>query len=310
MMQIDVSINSMEFEQKNHRLNKFLLLLSCLPILPLEAVVLIIGNKFIKPKLRKSSIIPPCCGVNDYEDISFYSRDGVLLNGWLLHSKGSKKTLIMCHGYGQNRLFGEGKTLEIANEFIKAGYNVIMFDFRGHGNSELKHVTIGYNEQQDLLGAIDFAEKKGIAKKIGVMGFSMGAATALSCLDKTNTISFAIADSPFSDLKSYLGSNLPNWTGMPKFLTNLTMVNMKYIYGINFDKVSPIKSVQNSEVPILLLHGYEDTVIPYSDSEKIAENFKNPKSKLLLFQYADHIKNYVANWNRYRDALINFISDL
>ena len=66
----------------------------------------------------------------------------------------------------------------IARDLTRHAYAVLMFDLRGHGESDGDRLSIGYHERKDVLGAVDFAEEKGF-EKIGVLSFCMGAATSL-----------------------------------------------------------------------------------------------------------------------------------
>jgi predicted alpha/beta-fold hydrolase len=79
-----------------------------------------------------------------YEDVSFPSRDGLTLRGWWLEAGDSSRVVVIMHGANGHRADPGIKMLEIAREMVNAGYNVLMFDLRGHGQSEGKHVSLGY----------------------------------------------------------------------------------------------------------------------------------------------------------------------
>lgn len=260
-------------------------------------------------------------GIENFEKVHFNSKnDNLYLSGYLIKNKGSKKTIIICHGYGDSKFMVGGRTpsdvkidnIKLAKLFLTQGYNTLLFDFRGHGEYAGKNgVTIGYNEQQDLLGAISFIKSKGIGDKIGLIGFSMGAATSLSVLDKTKDVSFAIADSPFSDLKNYLSSNMKVWTGLPNFpFVPMIILNFKIIYGVDYSTVSPLNSVSKSDIPILLIHGKKDITIPYTESIKIEKSLNNKKSKLLLFDASTHVGSYSLYGDKYENVLKEFLTSI
>lgn len=259
--------------------------------------------------------------IENYEKVNFNSKkDNMNLDGYLIKNENSKKTIIICHGYGDSKFMVGGRTpsdvrvdsLNLAKLFSKQGYNTLLFDFRGHGDYAGKNgVTIGYNEQQDLLGAINFVKSKGIGDKIGLIGFSMGAATSLSLLDKTTDISFAIADSPFSDLKSYLNNNMKIWTGLPKLpFAPMVLLNFKLIYGVDYSTVSPLNSVSKSSIPILLIHGKKDTTIPYTESVEMEKLLINHKSKLVLFDGSTHVGSYSLYGDKYEAVLKDFLTSI
>ena len=260
-------------------------------------------------------------GIENYEKVAFNSlKDNVTLNGYLIKSDNSNKTIIVCHGYGDSKFMVGGRTasavkvdhLKLAKLFLDQGFNTLLFDFRGHGEYAGKNgVTIGFNEQQDLLGATNFIKSKGIGDTIGLIGFSMGASTALSVLDKTNDVSFAIADSPFSDLRAYLNSKMKVWTGLPDFpFVPMIILNFKLIYRVDYSTVSPLKSISKSDIPILLIHGKKDTTIPHTESISMEKMFKNNKSKLVLFDDSVHIGSYSVYDKKYEDVLKNFLTSI
>jgi len=285
----------------------------------LEGICMFIVVKFSHPKVRTLVLNPLNYGINNFEKVKFNSlKKDVCLNGYMIRSGNSKNTIIMCHGYGDNKFKVGGKRtnesidyLKLAKIFQNQGFNILVFDFRGHGEcGKNAGVTIGFNEQQDLLGAIDFIKKKGLANKIGLYGASMGAATSLSLLDKTKDVSFVIADCPFSDLKEYIQNNIGVWTGLPSFpFATITLLNFKLMYNVDFSKVSPVNSVKKSNIPILIIHGKKDITIPYTESVKISKGFNNKNSKLVLFDNSVHVGSYYIYGKEYERELINFLNE-
>ncbi len=300
---------------------KIILILILLIILLIEAFSVYIVIKFSHPKSINLQPNFKEYDIENFEKVHFNSqKDDISLSGYIIKNKGSKKTIIICHGYGDSKFMVGGRTpsdvkidnIKLAKLFLTQGYNTLLFDFRGHGDYAGKNgVTIGYNEQQDLLGAINFIKSKGIGDKIGLIGFSMGAATSLSVLDKTNDISFAIADSPFSDLKDYLNSNMKVWTGLPDFpFVPMIILNFKLIYGVDYSTVSPLNSVRKSNIPILLIHGKKDTTIPYTESVTMGKSLNNKKSKLVLFDDSTHVGSYSLYGNKYETVLKEFLASI
>src|SRR5258708_26652422 len=110
-----------------------------------------------------------------YEEVHFMRRDGMKVVGWWIRVDKPISTIVMCHGQNGSM---DGDTRQ-RPPLHEAGFNVLMFDFRAHGRSEGESVTMGMYEKEDLLGVLDYlAAERGI-NQVGVLGFSMGAATAL-----------------------------------------------------------------------------------------------------------------------------------
>lgn len=90
-----------------------------------------------------------------FEDVEFPSRRGdVSLSGWYLPGDDAGPHLIFVHGNGSVRS-GDG-AVALAARMVERGYNVLMFDLRGHGSSGGDKVSGGYFEQWDVLGAFDY----------------------------------------------------------------------------------------------------------------------------------------------------------
>ena len=137
----------------------------------------------------------------EFEDITFHSRDGLLLSGWWIDAGNNSRVIVMVHGSGANRVRPQKIMLGIAKELIDHRYNVLMFDLRGHGESEAQHVSGGLYEKRDLLGAVDFAKSRGM-NTIGVLGFSLGAATSLMAVPESEDIGAVVSDSGYADLST------------------------------------------------------------------------------------------------------------
>ncbi len=153
-----------------------------------------------------------------YEDVSFASIDGVRLAGWFIPVQGvADKAVILTHPFPFNRhgflarhqgfppLCGiDVDLLTTARALHAAGFPVLMFDFRNHGESGAGRTGIGLNEYQDVLGAIDYLRgRPDLADpEIGFVSFCMGANSTLIALAKgaarAAPVRFAVAIQPVS----------------------------------------------------------------------------------------------------------------
>lgn len=247
-----------------------------------------------------------------YMDIEFPSRDGeVLLKGWFLPSEGeAKMTLIFAHGYEGNRLETNLPALSLAKSLVNENYNVVMFDFRNNGESEGNLTSVGQFEKQDLLGAIDWV-KAHHPGKIGLIGFSMGAATSLITAAGAKEVVGVVADSPFNNLRTYLTDNLSVWSDLPEFpFTPMIMLIIPPLTGIDVDTVNPLAAVdQIYPRPVLFIHDQGDTAIPDVNSEEMYK--KHPD--VFSFWNPDvegHVKAYHENPEEYTQRVIQFFDQL
>lgn len=280
-------------------------------ILFLFGISLLVVWRLMHPE-RKPLVPSPDIEQMNYEVISFPSRDqSVELKGWFLPAAQSPRmTIIFAHGYRGNRLQKHASALSLARDLIHQGYNVILFDFRNCGDSGGNLTTIGLDEQQDILGAIDWC-KKHRKEPIGLIGYSMGAATSLLAAAESSEVAGVVADSSFSDLNRYLLDNLSVWSKLPKYPFSPIMVLMiRYVMRKNPQLVKPILSLQKIYPrPVLFIHGDQDDAIPYSDSENMSNRYSDA-FHFWKVSGAKHTGSYRMYPKEYTARVIDFFNGL
>jgi dipeptidyl aminopeptidase/acylaminoacyl peptidase len=260
---------------------------------------------------RKALNVPSDASIV-FQDVAFKDIENEInLKGWFFPSTSKNKVAIVSHGYADHRMSFDEESFDFYQNFVDQGYNVLAFDFRNSGTSDGAVTSVGDFEQSDLLGAIDFVKTKSM-DEIVLVGVSMGAAISLVVAEEEKElVKGIIADSPFSDLEDYLKENLPLWSDLPHFpFTWITLESSKLIYGIDFRKVSPYRSVQNiQDIPILLIHNVNDDSIPFKNAEKIYDS--SPKNiKLVKFDTKGHADNFKNEPSKYLKEVNQFLDRL
>ncbi len=156
-----------------------------IPIFYLAFLVLSAFRFTHPPRMRDWSLTTPSLDGIPYEKVLFKSRDGLTLFGWYLPGK-SSAAVILVHGLG-----GSGRIMEVYATFLaRAGYHILLLDLRAHGSSDGDTSTYGVLEAHDIAGAADFLRSRGSveAGKIGVLGISLGAQSALRGALQTSSI--------------------------------------------------------------------------------------------------------------------------
>ena len=267
-----------------------------------------VGWQLTHPQRRLPDSTPAAVGLS-YESIEFSSRqDGILLKGWLIKGDGNKRTVIVAHGYGRNRLQDDVPLLPIVRSLADDGANVVMFDFRHSGESAGTITSVGLYETGDLLGAVDFAgSRPDISQHIVLYGFSMGASTAIIAAARELRVAAVIADAPFADLSGYLADNLSVWSGLPRIPFNHAILTvLPLLTGIEPAGVSPLREVSGlGGRPLLLIHGEADADIPPTDSMALQNSYSN--SQLLLVANAVHVGSFRASPESYLQTVTDFL---
>jgi len=237
-----------------------------------------------------------------FEKVTFSTKDNVEVKGWWVKNRSNTKCIILCHGLGADK----SDMLNYMPFLYKKGYSLLAFDFRGHGESKEKYTSLGYKEVQDLLAAVEFAKTRG-AKKIGVIGRSMGGAVALRAAENCPDINAIISDASFARLKDMIKSYAKKLYHVPYFpLVPAATYAAELRSGFDYGAVNPVESAAKIKTPLLLIHGLADGNIPYADSEKIFAAAGGPK-KLLLIKNADHIEGLSVDYSNYSKEVLSFL---
>lgn len=205
----------------------------------------------------------------EYEDVSFTTKDGVPLKGWLIPAANSERAVIFCHGHGGSM----DPDVKYAPWFHEQGFSVLMFDFRGHGRSGGNRVSMGYFERRDLLAAEAFLAERGYSR-IGVLGFSMGGAVAISTAPVAEHIRAVAADGSFAWLRHAVAAGAHEM-GAPKALASVigwAAVRIACLrLGVNLEDADPARWVGRiAPRALMLIHGGKD---PYTSMEEMRAMF-------------------------------------
>ena len=262
------------------------------------------ASQIIRRRMPDSPADPATLGL-DYEPVNFPSLDGLRLGGWLIPgSQPIRGTVIFCHGHAGSL----DPDLKYVPAFHQRGFNVLQFDFRAHGRSEGQHVSMGYYERLDLLGAVDFLQERGI-EQAGVLGFSMGGAVAISTAAQCPAIAAVVSDGGFARIQPTLQAGLKQ-RGIPLWLASLLTPWTVRITGwhLNCDlaEADPLRWVhQISPRPVLFVHGGRDIYVPLTEIESLHAEAGNPKA-LWIVQEAEHRQVDEARPEEYLARVLGF----
>jgi pimeloyl-ACP methyl ester carboxylesterase len=247
-----------------------------------------------------------------YEDVSFPSLyKDLTLRGWFLPAEGSDGVIIMVHGNEGNRNAEGSGALDIAGELVGHGFNVLMFDLHGCGESEGNTVSGGYYEKDDLEGAVAYITQRGL-EKIGVLGFSLGAVSSLLAAAEDKEIDAVVADSAFADLNDIIEPEFAKRTHAPKFFLHPILFMVKVMYGVDFTAIRPIEVVAEiAPRPIFFIHGETDDMIPADHVRRLLEASGNPDNILWIVPgghtsaYHDYPVEFIDRVTAFFDAALH-----
>ena len=202
------------------------------------------------------------------QDFKVKGYQGYTLHGQLIKAadSNSKKYVIITHGFRSNR----NGSIKYVTTYHKLGYNVIIYDARGHGLNQKATVSLGNYEAKDLAALIKATyQRYGQDIYLGLHGESMGSATSLSVLAYKPKVKFVVADCGFTHLYDLIHAGYKeNHLG---FMIHGIALMTKLFYGVDMKKTSPIAALKGNQVPILFIHGQDDRFIKPSNSQKMAQ---------------------------------------
>lgn len=248
----------------------------------------------------------------DMEFISIPSTKGSHeITADYIMSNGTKDndTVILIHGHGGDRV----SMYPVAEMFLEQGYNVLCYDQRQSGDNMARYNTFGYLESEDIQDCVDYVNSQvSEDKKIGILGQSMGAATAGFYSGKSHAsenIDFVILDSPFNDMYEMIEGVMTQMnTGIPvPYLMLCGSVATKLELGFFYQDMNVVKSIEESTVPTMVIHSKIDTVCPYSMGEEIFAAIPHEEKVFYTTKDIAHIKGVYEDYDNYEKEVMDFI---
>jgi uncharacterized protein len=204
----------------------------------------------------------------------------------------SPKTLLYLNGRGSNKSFH----LPRIEGLWKLGYSILMVDYRGFGESEgdVSSETQLYTDAQvawNYLGEI----RKIPPKQIIIYGESLGGSVAVDLAVKRPTTGGLILQSTFTSMAELLKRDRwLRWFPIDLLLTE------------RFDSIAKVRSLQ---VPVLILHGEKDSIVPSRMSQRLYDAAPEPK-RLLLIPSRGHLSIYQTGEYSYLRAIEEFVAKI
>ncbi|MBI4451194.1 alpha/beta hydrolase [Candidatus Woesearchaeota archaeon] len=232
----------------------------------------------IMPPKYRSVATPDDYGLK-HENVSFKTSDGIVIAAWWIPGK-ANKTIVVGHGYP----FDKGNILP-AVLFLHPEFNLLLYDHRSFGKSSGAITTAGAREPRDVEAAIRWVQRrhKGV---IGLYGFSLSAASML--MANTSGVNAIVADSSYASLDTMVHRTFAIFGPLRHPFVWLTRLYAWLFLGISTKDVAPENAIRRVGVPVLLIHGSEDSQIPAENSRAIHANADKSVAELWIVQGADH----------------------
>ena len=237
------------------------------------------------------------------EDAYILSDDGLRLHAYFYNKNNSGKYLITMHGYKDTALYNG----IFYRYMAKHGYDVLVLDVRGHGKSEGVWLSMGEKEKDDLLLWIEYIRGLDEDAKIVLHGISMGGATVmLASGENPENVVAAIEDSGYSSVYDEFEFLLESHHIPSKLLLKMTDLWCRIRLGLSFSAIRPVDAVKKTTIPMLFIHGSEDTFVPTWMVYPCYENHRGPK-ELWIAKESVHARCMDEYKDEYNEKCFSFV---
>ncbi|MDA1010776.1 MAG: alpha/beta fold hydrolase, partial [Chloroflexi bacterium] len=217
-------------------------------------------------------------------------------------------TVILVHDAGATRSDRDRGMLRLHRDYVRRGFSVFAFDLRAHGESGGKRDTLGVNERLDVQAAVAYVRRRTGKTPILLHGFGYGAGLVVDALARGVDVAGAIADSPFTTMRSYLRAQ---HRGIPGVVFRMAMVVAHRLFGCNASSLNPIQSVTKVNVPVLFVHSAGDDVIPAAHTLNLSAASLDPRMRVwLVDDHVGHATSYLDLPEAYMEHCLRFIDEI
>lgn len=220
------------------------------------------------------------------------------------------RTAVIVHGYTDNAI----RMMMIGYLYShELGFNILLPDLHGHGMSEGSEIRMGWLDRLDVLQWMLYADElfgrpNGGTTRMVVHGISMGAATTMMVSGDVNQegnlmpfVKCFVEDCGYTSVWDEFQGELKGQFGLPAFpLLHIASLLCKLEYGWSFREASALQQVARCQLPMLFIHGEDDTFVPTEMVYPLYEAKPEPKALWIApgsahaLSYRDHPEEYTA----------------
>jgi uncharacterized protein len=194
----------------------------------------------------------------DYRDVVLTTADGLHLTAWYVPATAEgAPTVLLAHGLQDSKW----TLLRLIPWLHRAGYNVLAFDFRGHGGSDRRPTTLGRLEVLDVQAALDWLQSEGAGEWVAGLGMSLGAAALVNTAARDGRLKALVLDSMFAEWRNVDYArryHLP-----PEWLVP--------------DVPNPVEVMSDLHVPVQIIHGTADILTHADHAQRLFQAANEPR---------------------------------
>ncbi len=234
---------------------------------------------------RKIAATPQDVGLS-FDEVTLHTSDGVELSAWYLPCPEAKATVLFCHGNAGNI----GDRLHSIHVLHHYGYAVLIFDYRGFGQSEGHPTETGTYRDAEAAWQYLVEDRAVPPQRLVIFGRSLGGAVAID-LALRHTPAALVVESTFTSLADVGGMHYP-------------LLPVKYLIRYRYDSAGKVGSIN---CPKLFLHGQDDRLIPIALGRQLFEAAAAPKQ--FIETPGNHVNAGYTYTTEYAEKLVAFVDN-
>lgn len=239
-------------------------------------------------------------------DIVSTDKKHLVLKGYYYPAEtASEKWLLFFHGYASSVKWSR-RWIRTMSE---RGYHVLAPDMRGHGMSGGDYIGMGWDERLDILAWIDWTIARDPQAQILVSGVSMGGASVLCAAGEAlpDAVKCLISDCGYTSVRDILSCQLKALFHLPDFpfLYAARSAILRHA-GYDIFRASAVEQLKKATKPILMIHGTNDTFVPFSMLQQNFDAAASEDKRMLAIEGAGHGTSCCTDPDLYWETYLAF----
>lgn len=213
--------------------------------------------------------------------------------------------VLLLHGYTG----WKEELYPFAYRYVKEGYHVLVPDMRCSGESEGDFIGMGWTDRLDNLLWLSEIISRSPNGSIVIHGQSMGASCALMMAGETlpSQVKAIVSDCAYTDAYQMFARQMKDWFSLPSFpiLDSMNLM-LQLRGGYDLKDASALTAVKKTKLPVLIIHGADDRMVPVQMAHQLYEAAGGPK-ELLIVPGAGHAQAPDKDPQTYYNTVFSFL---
>ncbi len=238
-----------------------------------------------------------------YDELHTKSDFGYDLCARLYRQNDDHKWVILAHGLGS----GSSAMVRYMTPFRQKGFNCLIPDHRHSAKSGGTSNTFGFYETPDIIRWIEYIYSIDKDAEIGIMGESMGAATAMMTAGRRPDLKFIVEYCGYSDLTAQFADEIKNFLPFAKILFPIPKLAVRLYCGFKWSSVRPAEEAKNIKCPMLIMHSRADERVNFYHHEIVKKSV--PHARVKTFEDSKHGRSQTVHREEFEGAITAFLTD-